>query len=203
MNARGMLFSRVFVFGCTLAVMAFAAQRAHAGLKPEAPPHSHGGSHSVGTLHPVAPGGGSATSSSTSTAATHYTPPVSTSTPVVQRAAVAAAIVRSTPRPAVTQPQRHVAPPQPRPRHRASAQFSGWPVGLRDAAGLNELRSVASSGGSSLLFVAGFALLLLVIAEASFLGLMGSRPGAAGERAPAKRRPADEPYAIRPVQLRR
>jgi hypothetical protein len=201
-NATGTVFSRLFVLGCALAVMAFAAQGANAGLKPEAPPHSHGGSHTVGSLHPVAPAGTSGKSSSTSMVSTHYTPPVSTYTPAVRRTAVTAAIVRATSHPLATRTQRHTAPP-PKPRHRAPAQFSGWPVGLRDAAGLNELRSVASSGGSSLLFAAGFALLLLVIAEASFLGLIGSRPGVAGDRAPAKRRPTDEPYAIRPVQLRR
>jgi hypothetical protein len=68
---------------------------------------------------------------------------------------------------------------------------------------LNALRSVEGSGGSSLLLAAGIALLLLVMAEASFLGLAGSRLGRAEARTPAPRKPADEPLAIRRVQLRR
>jgi hypothetical protein len=62
------------------------------------------------------------------------------------------------------------------------------------------LRSVESSNSarSSLLFAAGIALVLVVIAEASFLRLAGSRLGIAG-RAPARRRPADEPLPIRRV----
>jgi hypothetical protein len=68
---------------------------------------------------------------------------------------------------------------------------------------LNALRSVEGSGGSSLLLAAAIALLLFVMAEASFLGLAGSRlgHGEAGPRAP--REPADEPLAIRRIQLRR
>jgi hypothetical protein len=68
---------------------------------------------------------------------------------------------------------------------------------------LNELRSVGTSGSSSLLVAAGIALVLLVLAEASFLGLAGSRLGRADARAPTRRDPADKPLAIRPVQLRR
>ena len=204
MSGTRRVFGRIFVFGCALVVMAFAAQRAHAGLKPEAPPHAHGGSHTAGSLRPV-PGPGASTK--TAAASTHSSAPVSVTTPAVQRTAVqrtavAAAIVRSTTRTLAVVPRQHTAPP-PKARHRASDKDTGWPVGLRDAAGLNELRSVAGSGGSSLLLAAGFALLLLVLAEASFLGLAGSRLGGAGGRAPSKRQPADEPYAIRPVQLRR
>jgi hypothetical protein len=47
-----------------------------------------------------------------------------------------------------------------------------------------------------MLVAAGIALVLLVLAEASFLGLAGSRLGRAGVR-------ADEPLAIRQIQLRR
>jgi hypothetical protein len=155
--------SRIFVFACALIVMAFAAQRAHAGLKPEAPPHSHGGSHTVSPLHPV-PGPGASEKTA--------------------RAVVAAAIVRATSGSVAVQPRQHIAA-RPKARHPAPAKDTGWPVGLRDAAGLNELRSVASSSGSSWLFAAGFALLLLVIAEASFLRLAGSRRGFAGGRVPA------------------
>jgi hypothetical protein len=191
--------SRIFVLACALIVMAFAAQRAHAGLKPEAPPHSHGGSHTVSPLHPV-PGPGA--SQKTATASTHVSAPASISTTTVHRTVVAAAIVRATSGSVAVQPRQHIAA-RPKARSPAPAKDSGWPVGLRDAAGLNELRSVASSSGSSWLFAAGFALLLLVIAEASFLRLAGSRPGFAGGRVPAKSQSADEPYAIRPVQLRR
>ena len=199
MTATRTVCSRIFVLACALTVMAFVAQRASAGLKPEAPPHSHGGSHTVSPLHPV-PGPGA--SEKTASASTHVSAPVSVSTPTVHRTVVAAAIVRATSGSPAVQPRQHTAA-RPKARHRAPAKDSGWPVGLRDAAGLNELRSVATSSGSFWLFAAGFALLLLVIAEASFLGLAGSRLGFAGGRVPAKPRSADEPYAIRPVQLRR
>ena len=63
--------------------------------------------------------------------------------------------------------------------------------------------SGTGSRGSGLLLAAGFALVLLVIAEASFLGLARFRFGAGGARVPSKRRPAGEPLAIRRVQLRR
>jgi hypothetical protein len=52
------------------------------------------------------------------------------------------------------------------------------------------------------LLVAAIALLLIVIAEASFLRLAGSRLGIAGDRDSA-RRPADDSLPIRRVQLRR
>lgn len=54
-----------------------------------------------------------------------------------------------------------------------------------------------------MLLAGGFALVLLVIAETSFLGLAGSRFRVGGVRAPSERRPADEPLPIRRVQLRR
>jgi hypothetical protein len=102
-----------------------------------------------------------------------------------------------------------VRPPQSATRQkralRAPAWLSKWPIGLHAAAGLNVLQSMESpsSKDSSLLFVAGVALLLIVIAEASFLWIGGSRLGVTGARAPAKRRHADEPLPIRRVQLRR
>jgi len=69
------------------------------------------------------------------------------------------------------------------------------------AAGPDVLPSVGSSSGSALLLVAGFALVLLVLAEASFLGLAGSRFGLARGR--AKPQSEDDPLAIRRVELRR
>lgn len=199
MTATQTVCSRIFVFACALTVMAFAAQRAHAGLKPEAPPHSHGGSHTVSPLHPV-PGPGA--SEKTASTSTHVSAPTSISTTTVHRTVVAAAIVRATSGSVAVQPRQHIAA-RPKARHPAPAKDSGWPVGLRDAAGLNELRSVASSGGSSLLFAAGFALVLVVLAEASFLGLAGSRLGVGIPRDRSRRRAPEEPYPIRRMQLRR
>jgi hypothetical protein len=74
---------------------------------------------------------------------------------------------------------------------------------LHTLAALRDLPSVASSPSSGLLLAAGFALVLLVIAETSFLGLAGSRFAPGGARPQSKRRPTDEPVAVRRVQLRR
>jgi hypothetical protein len=193
------MVSRVFVFGCALIVMALAAQRAQADPKPEAPPQTSGGSTSV---HPD--GWPSATSTPVSTSTSTQVSPSTSTTPAATRTPVAAASVRVSSRPPHMQPRRHnAAPPRRTARHQPPTLNSGWPDWLRNAARLNELSSVGRSSGSSLLFAAGIALLLLVIAEASFLGLAGSRRRVVGAPEPTWRPPADEPLAIRPVQLRR
>jgi len=197
---------RVFVFGCALIVMALAAQRAQAAPKPEAPPQTSGNSTSV---HPDGwPSASGKSSSNFMQAGSPSTStPVSTSTsatPAATRTPVAAASVRVSSRPPHMQPRRHnAAPPRRTARHQPPTLSSGWPDWLRNAARLNELSSVGRSSGSSLLFAAGIALLLLVIAEASFLGLAGARRRVVGAPEPTWRPPADEPLAIRPVQLRR
>jgi hypothetical protein len=168
----------MFAAACALLALAAAPQAVGAGLKPQAPPQTH-----RNAPQPVAWPGASSTKSSPST---------SSLSPALRRTVRSAVIVRS----ASATPQRRA----PRSKAQPPAQDRGRPIGFRDAAGLNELRSVASSGGSALLLAAGLALLLLVIGETTFLGLASSRLGAPE---PVKRRPPEEPYPIRRVQLRR
>lgn len=209
-----MVVGRMCVLLCVLFAVAFGAQRAQAEPKPEAPPHSRSGAtapqpaptpsaSTTSSTGSASAGSTTATQSSTSTGthvnsstSTQVNAPVSTGTNVVQRHAARAA---SDPRLART--QRPTAPRQGA-RHQPPSLNSGWPLWLREA-GLNELRSVGGSDRSSLLFAAGIALMLLVLAEASFLRLAGSRLGRAGTRGAAQRRPPDEPLPIRRVQLRR
>jgi hypothetical protein len=101
---------------------------------------------------------------------------------------------------------RHTAPPK---AHTARPKSDRAPLkiyrlfALHNLAALRDLPSVAGSPSSGLLLAAGFALVLLVIAETSFLGLARFRFGAGRVHAPSKPRPAGEPVAIRRVQLRR
>ena len=202
MSATRMVVCRLFVLGCALFLMAFAAEPAMADPQPEAPPQPHSGSAHV---QPVPAPSTSGTNSSASTrvsSRTSTTPPLSTSVRTVPQSPVTAAHVRASSRPLHTGPRRHATHRQA-PRHQPPSLISGWPTWLRGTTGLNELRSVGRAGGSSLPVAAGIALVLLVIAEASFLGLAGSRLGRPDARLPARKRPADEPLAIRRVQLRR
>lgn len=204
MNARRSVVGRVLVLGCALFVTAFAAESAQAGPKPESPPQLHSGSTSP---QPV-PWSNSYQKSSATTGvartsvSTDGSASVSTPTRPVRRAPATAGNVDRASSSAVVRPSRSTTPRQKRAL-RAPAWLSEWPIGLHAAAGLNVVQSVESSKDSSLLFVAGIALVLIVIAEASFLRIGGSRLGVAGARAPAKRRHADEPLPIRRVQLRR
>jgi hypothetical protein len=187
---------------CVLVSMALAAQQAHAGPNPEPPPQPQGGTLPQPTPSPTATAAQSK-SARTSTAASSSG--VSNSVPSGQRAVPTTTIVHhsaSVPS-AATQshtapPKTHNAPPKPARPIQAARLFE-----LRIIAGLRELPSNASSEGSGLLLAAGFALVLLVIAETSFLGLASSRFGLGGIRAPSKRRPTDDPLAIRRVRLRR
>jgi hypothetical protein len=179
----------MLVAACALPVSAVTA---YAAPKPVAPPHSH---HNA--VHPVAwPGASSATKSvlSTSTGSTSGSAPAP---PAVRRAARATLVFRAARGPVASgTPQR----PARRGQARSATQdHPGRPAGWQDAAGLSELRSAASSSRSALLLVAGFALLLLVIAETTFLGFASSRLGIA----PVRRRPPEESVPIRRVQLRR
>lgn len=198
------MVARLFVLCCALVLMAFAAGRAQADLKPEAPPQPHKGSAQV---QPVPAPSTSGTSASTSTqvnsststrlgssTSTHVSPPVSTSIRSVSRRPVTAAHVRASSRQPHARPQRRTTPQAG--RHQLPTLNSGWPAWLRNAAALNELPPVGGSSNTRMLVAAGIALVLLVLAEALFLGLAGSRLGRADVR-------ADEPLAIRRVQLRR
>jgi cytoskeletal protein RodZ len=186
---------------CALGAMSLAVQSANADPTPEAPPPSH----AVSSPQPSSPpGAASSKTTSTATSAATSGSHVSTSTPSVPRVVVTTpfahtrASAPSTPSARArghTAPVRAYAPP---PKRDLAPLFE-----LRDLAGLDVLPSAANSGSSGLLLVAGFALVLLVIAETSFLGLAGSRFGPGGARAPSKRRPAEEPVTIRRVQLRR
>jgi|GraSoiStandDraft_4_1057263.scaffolds.fasta_scaffold12564_1 hypothetical protein len=205
-----MVVCRLFVLGCALVLMAFAAEPAMADPQPEAPPQPHSGSAHVQPVPaPSASGTNSSAStqvsSSTSTQVsfpTSTTPPLSTSVRTVPQSPVTAAHVRASSRPLHTRPRRHATSRQAS-RQQPPSLNSGWPTWLRGTTGLHELRSVGRAGGSSLPVAAGIALVLLVIAEASFLGLASSRLGRPDARLPARKRPADEPLAIRRVQLRR
>jgi len=190
------MLGKMFAAACTLLAFAASAQRAHAAPKPVAPPPAH---HN--TLHPVPYPGASTTtsSSSTSSSSTHVTAARLT----VVSTAVDGALhqpVASTER---QRPASRSKPPAPQTKTQPPAQNRGRPVGFQDAAGLNELRSAASSSSSALLLAAGIALLLLVIGETTFLGLASSRLGVAGSRVPVRRRPPEEPFPIRRIQLRR
>jgi cytoskeletal protein RodZ len=187
---------------CALAGMALGVQWAHAEPKPETPPQSHRDTSlqpvSVSPQHSAPAKSGSAT---TSTSATTSSPAsrsdVSTSTSSTRRAVVTTRVApnaTSAPSTPTASTQRHTAPP----KRDLAPLFE-----LRVLGGLRELPSAASSSGSGLLLAAGFALVLLVIAETSFLGLAASRLGLGDIRAPSKQRSPDEPLAIRRVQLRR
>ena len=198
------MVGRLFVLCCALVLTAFAAGRAQASPKPEAPPAPHKGSAQV---QPAPAPSASGTSASTSTqdnsststrpgssTSSHVSPPVSTSIRSVSRRPVTPAHVRISSRRPHARPRGHAAPQAA--RYRPLNLNTGWPAWLRgDAAALNEMPPL---GGSStrMLTAAGIALVLLVLAEASFLRLAGSRFGRASVR-------ADEPLAIRRVELRR
>lgn len=198
------MVGRLFVLCCALVLMAFAAGRAQADPKPEAAPPPHNGSPQVQPAPAPSTSGTSASTStqdnsSTSTplgssTSSHVSSPVPTSVRSVSRRPVTAAHVRTSLRRPHARPRGHTAPQAA--RSRPLRLNTGWPAWLRrDAAALNEMPPV---GGSStrMLVAAGITLVLLVLAEASFLGLAGSRLGRADVR-------ADEPLAIRRVELRR
>jgi hypothetical protein len=180
------------VAACALLALAVTTQRAQAAPpKPQAPPRAH-----RTAPHPAPWPGASATKSVMSTSSSSAS--ASTSIPAAPHVARAVVVVAA---------QRSAAPAtplRPKPRTRAKpARDPGLPIGFQDSAGLNELRSVATSGDSALLLVAGLVLLLLVIGETTFLGLAGSRLEVARVRAPVRRPPPEEPLPIRRVQLRR
>jgi hypothetical protein len=200
-----MVVSRVLVLICALLVIAVAAEGANAGLKPQAPPQPRADSTSLQPDPWPSTSGESSPASRqvSSSASTHVSSSVSISTPVVRRTPATVPKVHARSRPAVAQPQRHT-PPHQTAGPRALVELSGWPVGPGAAAGLNELRRVASSSSHGTpLLAAALALMLIVIAETSFLRLAGSRRGAAKASASSQRRRVDEPVAIRRVQLRR
>jgi hypothetical protein len=178
----------MFVAACALPVFAATA---YGAPKPVAPPHSH---HNA--VHPVPfPGTSSATKStlSTSTVSTSGSAPAP---PAVRRSARVTIVLRSATGPIAPAKAQRTARRGPA---RPASSDPGRPAGWQDAAGLSELGSAASSSGSALLLAAGFALLLLVIAETTLLGFASSRLGVA----PVRRRPPEEPFPIRRVQLRR
>ena len=176
---------------CALAV--FAAN-AYAAPKPVAPPHSH---HNV--VRPVPWPGASTATKSVQTTSTVSTVGSAPAPPTVRRAARVTVVFRTAHGPvAASKPQRPARRGQARPIPAAQGH-PGRPAGWQDAAGLSQLRSAASSSRSALLLVAGFALLLLVIAETTFLGFANSRLGVA----PVRRPPPEEPVPVRRVQLRR
>jgi hypothetical protein len=187
----------VLVSACAVVLLAGLAQPAFAAPKPEAPPHQQGGS-----LRPD-PGPGAANAKSSSSTSAPKSSAVSTQTravapvfvPIVVRPANAAPAAAATP----AAPRRHASLPKAHP----AARDPGRPVGLRDAAGLDELTAAAGSTGSAWLLVAGLVLVLFVIGETAFLGLAGARLGVAGQRVPSRRGSPEEPYPIRRIQLRR
>jgi hypothetical protein len=182
----------MLITACALPVFAATV---HAAPKPVAPPHSH---HNA--VRPVPwPGASSATKSvqSTSAVSTSLSAPPP---PAVRRPARVTLVFRTANGPVVPRtPQRPARRGQASP---AAQDHPGRPAGWQDAAGLSELRSAASSSRSALLLAAGFALLLLVIAETTFLGLAGSRLGVAPVRRPVRQHPPEESIPIRRVQLR-
>jgi hypothetical protein len=88
------------------------------------------------------------------------------------------------------------APQRPTARRDVRADRDhGRVVGFRDAAGFVDLREAAGSASSALLLVAGLLLVVLVIGETAFLGLVGP---------PAPSRlSVEETVPIRRMQLRR
>jgi hypothetical protein len=183
------------VAACAVTFLA-AAQIAHAAPKPEAPPHQRG------TSLQAVPGPGSTSAKTTSTPASSSRG--STHRPTVQPPAGSTQITRYT---RTTSSRKPVAPQRratTRPKSHAPApEHPLLPVGLRNAAGFGEVRSVASSSDSSWLLAAGLLLVLLVLGETTFLGLAGPRLGLAVPRATRERRRPPEELPIRRIQLRR
>lgn len=201
MNARRLVFRGMFVAACAL--LAFVGPALGAGLQPQAPPHSHPQPHPRGHApQPVPWPGATATKSSAPSTSSVSTSSVSTSIPTLRRTARVAVVVRAIHEP-VAAPKHQRQQPARHSKAQPPAQGHGRPVGWRDAAAFNELRSVASSSSSALLLIAGIALLLLVIGETTFLGMASSRLGVAGPQGPVTPRAPEEPLAIRRVQLRR
>lgn len=198
MNPRLAMLRASVVAVCVLVSMALAAQQAHAGPNPEPPPQPQGGTLPQPTPSPAAT---AAQSKSAKTSTPASSSGVSNSVPSGQRAVPTTIVHHAASAPTQSHtapPKTHNAPPKPAKPIQAARLFE-----LRIIAGLRELPSNASSDGSGLLLAAGFALVLLVIAETSFLGLASSRFGLGGIRPPSKRRPTDDPLAIRRVRLRR
>jgi hypothetical protein len=188
---------------CAFAFMALVAQPSQAEPKPETPPSSHGGKSPQPSPTPSAASTQSkSTATSVPASSSHVS--TSTSTPSVSRVGVTTPITHnpvSSPSSSTAPTRGHTAPPKGHTaplKHGLARLFE-----LRVLAGLQELPSGAASRDSGLLLAAGFALVLLVIAETSFLGLARFRFGAGGVRTPSKRRPVRESVAIRRVQIRR
>jgi hypothetical protein len=190
---------------CAASAMTLGAQGAQAEPKPEVPPPSHGS----GSLQPSPTPSATTTPTTGGKATTSASTGVSTSIPAASRVVGTTAtahqgVAVSTASPRQSHAPRsklaHAATPKPqRPPPRLDRLFD-----LRVLAGLRDLPAVGSSDGSGWLLAAGFALVLLVIAETSFLGLASSRFGARGSvRTPSQSWPADEPLPIRRVRLRR
>lgn len=210
MSARQAMFRGAVVVVCALGAMVLGAQSAQAEPKPETPP-----SHSVNSPKPSPTPGAASTKSSGATVSTSTTTAsssgasnsTSSSSTVVGTTATvhnssSASSASTALRQSYTPPRSaHTAPAKPKP-DRAPPKL-GQLFELRVLAGLRDLPSVESPTSSGWLLAAGFALVLLVVAETSFLGLAGSRFGVGDDRSAGKRRPAEEPLAIRRVQLRR
>ena len=201
------MFRGAVVVVCALGALVLGAQSAQAEPKPETPP-----SHSVNSPKPSPTPGAASTKSSGATVSTSTTTASSSgasnstsssSTVVGTTATVHNSSSASTAlRQSYTPPRSaHTAPAKPK-LDRAPPKL-GQLFELRVLAGLRDLPSVESPTSSGWLLAAGFALVLLVVAETSFLGLAGSRFGVGDDPSAGKRRPAEEPLAIRRVQLRR
>jgi len=202
------MFSAAIVVVCALGAIVLGVQSAQAEPKPETPPSrsvnspnpsptpastsSSGAAASTSTTAPASSSGASNSISSASTVV-GTTATVHTSSP--------ASSGSTAPRQSYAPRGAHSAPPKPK-SDRAPPKL-GRLFELRVFAGLRELPSVASPDSSGWLLAAGFVLVLLVVAETSFLGLAGSRFGVGGDRSAGRRPPAQESLAIRQVQLRR
>jgi hypothetical protein len=201
-SARQAMFRGAAVVVCALGAMVLGAQSAQAEPKPETPP-----SHSVNSPKPSPTPGAASTTSSASASTSTTTAPASSSgasnsiSSASTVAGTTATVHNSSPASSASTALRKSYSP-PRRAHTAPPKL-GQLFELRVLAGLRDLPSVESPTSSGWLLAAGFALVLLVVAETSFLGLAGSRFGVGGDRSAGKRRPVDEPLAIRRVQLRR
>jgi hypothetical protein len=176
---------------CVFAAFSAAAQHAQAAPKPQAPPQKHATS-----LKPVpGPGSGSSIQKS-STAAAGTSSPASRTVVAVHPAGGAAPSAAKGAVPVTATPVNSRAPQRPTARRDVRADRDhGRVVGFRDAAGFVDLREAAGSASSALLLVAGLLLVVLVIGETAFLGLVGP---------PAPSRlSVEETVPIRRMQLRR
>jgi hypothetical protein len=193
-----------FVVCCCGAVgLSPAKAQAEQGLRPERPPGTVGAPLRPDPA-PSALAPETSTVSSSPTSSSSYAPPASSeSSRQVAPSVPASSSVPSAPAHAVARASERRASRSPAPRHFAGRPSWAWWPWRGAVSAFGSAQPTASPEASIPLLAAGLALLVLVIGEATFLGLAANLFGVPARRLQASRRPSDAPFPIRQVFPRR